>query len=717
MSSIFGNDEIDARVQTIAFQTIEATDLYQAVEKLDDEVSIFRNSVQLNPLDQIINDIKDDIQAIDINNVNSQLNTLQTTKLDITTYDNNVPGYQTAGQVNTAITNANNAQDSTIASTYKTISSFNSDIANYRTSSAQDTIDATKYSTSNPSNYQTSGQVSSSINSALVPYRTSADEDVINATKLNTTDLKAPIIPFDVPGGFIPSSVSIQGANAYYDLSFYTNLTTKTLQYTNAPIFTSNLIVNNFLDANYGVVGVDLYDSLNGTTWNGPIHTFSDPIVYMKKVGTDYMIFQDSAFNVYYTTNATTFPFYTNLGEAIKDTHYSSISALHYILTTSTISGTFDFSSVSFSETIVDSSSTPVSNANFILEDEGNNLLGIAFTNPELRVLTYTSGTFDPLSVSEITLAGTFNQMKDIIRYGLTNNQYYLCSQDRFYYIINLDLLAPFTFNSIAVSGGDLNQMNLFVNGGTRYVEVANTALGGLSQVYSFSMLNDTYITSVDNVRAKYIALLYDDGSSVPVDYININTNSGLVQCDNVQDACLTLNNAQVEIRTNLSTNYTNTTNLNSALNLKYNASNPSGYQTASDVATTLQNYSKYETSYVGILLSGLGIGTTYPFSTTWNTTEKSYLVGAPLVIEKLLVNMRVNTSSGGTQTTFTLRKNGVDTAMTCTILNNASQLNDISTASPVSFTTGDVYSVKSVRTYTSGTQTDISIAVMIRYV
>ncbi len=94
--------------------------------------------------------------------------------------------------VDEAIRNLSTANTQVRAAGYQTSSNVSSLISSaltpYRTSSAQDTIDAGKYSTSNPSNYQTGTDVSTSISTALTPYRTSADQDTIDAGKYSTSN-------------------------------------------------------------------------------------------------------------------------------------------------------------------------------------------------------------------------------------------------------------------------------------------------------------------------------------------------------------------------------------------------------------------------------------------------------------------------------------------------------------------------------------------------
>lgn len=202
MASIFGGDQPEFTLgeQVIISGTTyvsNATSTTDAVVKLDETITLVPSANQ--PYEDIrlaINNVADvaalgaGIDAPTVKNLyESNFDTNAFTNAYKTTLDN-IGTYIDASE----LAASQSAQDTSIASTYKTISSFNSDIANYRTSSAQDTIDSGKYSTSNPAGYQTSSQVVNSISDALIPYRTSADEDVINATKLATADLKSNIV-------------------------------------------------------------------------------------------------------------------------------------------------------------------------------------------------------------------------------------------------------------------------------------------------------------------------------------------------------------------------------------------------------------------------------------------------------------------------------------------------------------------------------------------
>jgi hypothetical protein len=59
---------------------------------------------------------------------------------------------------------------------------------------------------------------------------------------------------------------------------------------------------------------------------------------------------------------------------------------------------------------------------------------------------------------------------------------------------------------------------------------------------------------------------------------------------------------------------------------------------------------------------------------------------------------VRLNNSPGGSNSyTFTIRKNGIDSSLTCTIMGSATSCSDIDPAHSVTFDAGDLISVKAV--------------------
>lgn len=203
MSSVFGGDAVSdfnftEQVQLAGTTYIpNATSSTDAIVKLDETITLIPSENQpYEDIRQAIDEIAN-VAALGAGIDGPTVANLYESNYDVNRFTNsyrstldNIGTYIDASE----LAASQSAQDTSIASTYKTISSFNSDIANYRTLSAQDTIDSGKYSNSNPAGYQTASQVVNSISDALIPYRTSADEDIINATKLATADLKSDIV-------------------------------------------------------------------------------------------------------------------------------------------------------------------------------------------------------------------------------------------------------------------------------------------------------------------------------------------------------------------------------------------------------------------------------------------------------------------------------------------------------------------------------------------
>jgi hypothetical protein len=113
------------------------------------------------------------------------------------------------------------------------------------------------------------------------------------------------------------------------------------------------------------------------------------------------------------------------------------------------------------------------------------------------------------------------------------------------------------------------------------------------------------------------------------------------------------------------------------------------------------QDIKKASTTYFGFWFAGVDNGQVIgKANTTESAVQEQVLFGG--TVNAIRIRLNAAAGAAGTGYTFTLRKNGVDTAVTCSITGTATTCTD--TAHSASFSAGDLFSISAVPTVTQPT-------------